>query len=174
MEQKTLKKFPEWKEGIPQILETYAIGEVIPLEELYLLFDSDPTEPDISVDTYQKRRMRFMGDLDRLKNILLLEYKRDLQNIRGQGYRIVPPSEQAEVAEREAHDGIIRLLVKADLRVSNTELALLNADEKRRHMDVQVRLTNLSQMAKTERMKVPHLRDFETIETEVRLPISAE
>jgi len=87
-----------------------------------------------------------------------------LQNVHAQGYRLVPPAEQAEIAEREVHVQIVKVLKKAEERVVNTDLAALNQDEKRRHMDASVRLINLANMAKNERKLVPHYREQDLIE----------
>jgi hypothetical protein len=56
------------------------------------------------------------------------------------------------------------VLKKAEERVVNTDLAALNQDEKRRHMDASVRLINLANMAKNERKLVPHYREQDLIE----------
>lgn len=159
-----LPEFPAWKAQIPDLLKRYQLGELIPSEYFFELFDNNPKEAGINAVEYQKRQLQMMTDMDRLKKIMLVQYKRDLQNVRAQGYRLVPPAEQAEIAEREVHVQIVKVLKNAEERVVNTDLAALNQDEKRRHMDASVRLINLANMAKNERKLVPHYREQDLIE----------
>ena len=80
------------------------------------------------------------------KAVLLKEFNIALQNVRGKGYRIVPPSEQAQYAAEEAARYITKGLLKASDLLDNTRIDSLTDQERRRHTDTSVRMAALSGM----------------------------
>lgn len=81
--------------------------------------------------------------MDSFRKALLEEYKIALQNVRGEGYRIVPPSQQAEFAAREASRYIEKGMNKADALLTHTRRDQLTQDEAKRHTDTEVRIAGL-------------------------------
>lgn len=84
--------------------------------------------------------------IEALKSALLEEYQIALQNVRGKGYRIIPPAEQALFAAQEASRYLAKGLKKADNLLENTRQEVLTTQEKKRHTDTQVRIAALSGM----------------------------
>lgn len=84
--------------------------------------------------------------MESFKSTLLNNYQIALQSVRGRGYRVVPPSEQARYAAQEAARYIGKGLKKADGLLNNTRLDALDTDERKRHTDTQVRIAALSGM----------------------------
>jgi hypothetical protein len=157
MENGTVTTFPSWKTEIDELLEKYKTGDIVPKEELYSLFDCNPEEAGISVPVYQKRNLRFMEELNRLRTILLVEHKQDFQNVRGRGYLLVPPSEQALRAEADLHKVLLKEMRRCSGRVQNTDITQLNHEERRRHTDAAARIATIEMMMRNERKNLPTL-----------------
>jgi len=158
--------YPMWKAKVSEILEVYEIGELVPHQYFYDLFDVYPNEPGITVDAYKSRQIDFMQNLIGFRDCLLIDHKIALVNVRTEGYRMVPPSEQAELAERQLHQHLTKMLDKTIRRVSYTRMEELEDHQKQRHRDVAVRLKRLSLMASQERKQIPKLREQITFESE--------
>lgn len=84
--------------------------------------------------------------IEAFKSALLHGHQIALQNVRGRGYRVVPPAEQARFAAEEAAKYIGKGLRKADSLLANTRFEQLATDERKRHTDTQVRIAALAGM----------------------------
>jgi hypothetical protein len=92
--------------------------------------------------------------LEALKTVLLEGHQIALQNVRGRGYRVIPPHEQARYAAEEASRYMARGLRKATSLLSNTRQDTLTAEERQRHTDTQVRISALAGMVSKGRREV--------------------
>lgn len=84
--------------------------------------------------------------MDALKTTLLLDHQIALQNVKGRGYRLVPPAEQAQYAAEELSRYMGKGLQKAGSLLKNTRINTLDTDERRRHTDTEVRVAALAGM----------------------------
>lgn len=92
--------------------------------------------------------------LDAFRDYLLIERKIALQNVRGEGYRIVPPSEQAQVAAEAAMKLVKRGLEQGDKLMTHTRTAELSTDEQKRHTDAHLRLCGIKDMVRRQKRDV--------------------
>lgn len=97
--------------------------------------------------------------MESLKTVLLEGHQIALQNVRGRGYRIVPPAEQARFAAEEASRLMAKGMKKASRLIENTRIDALDTDERKRHTDTQVRLAALGGMISKGRRDVFKLFD---------------
>lgn len=81
--------------------------------------------------------------MEAFRHVMLTEHQVALQNVRGEGYRVVPPSQQAEFAAREASRYMQKGFRKADALLTHTRRDQLTDDEARRHTDTEVRMASL-------------------------------
>lgn len=84
--------------------------------------------------------------VEQFKSALLQQHQIFVVSVRGQGYRIVPPSDQAFIAIDNAMRGVRREFSKCEDVMKNTRFAELNAEQSRRHTDAQVKVSALSGM----------------------------
>lgn len=105
---------------------------------------------------HQVKQIQFtlLNRLDTFRDHLLIMNKIALENVRGQGYRIVPPNEQAEHAARTALNQVIRGLRTGTKIMLNTRLQGLTSDERTRHLDAETRLAGMVQMVNSQRKSV--------------------
>lgn len=89
-----------WYKFMDEILDRFAIGETIPHEYLKLSFGfrrikySDYDEQEDFLSAVEKQQFSYMTLTKRLQEAMLEEEKYLLVNVKGEGYRILPPSEQ--------------------------------------------------------------------------------
>lgn len=89
-----------------------------------------------------------------LRDYLLTDRKIALQNVKGKGYRIVPPKEQAELASKTAMSKVISGLRTGAKIMSNTRLQKLTVAERTRHTNAELRLSGIEQIINGQRKNV--------------------
>lgn len=103
---------------------------------------------DINEQSLSENPFVLLDRVESLKEALLIDHSIALANVRGEGYRIVPPGEQALYAARTAAHFIEKGLKKADSLLTHTRMDMLNQSERRRHNDASVRVAGLGGMMK--------------------------
>jgi hypothetical protein len=101
---------------------------------------------DINARAIKKNEFILLERMEAFKTALLETHQIALQNVRGKGYRLVPPSEQARYAAEELAHYMKKGFKKADSLLTNTRCDQLSTDERRRHTDTQIRVAALSGM----------------------------
>lgn len=84
--------------------------------------------------------------VEQFKETLLTQHQIYIVNVRGKGYRIVPPSDQAFIAVDAAMQGVRREFSKCQKVMKNTRLRELDADQAKRHTDAQVKVSAITGM----------------------------
>ncbi|QHF02414.1 hypothetical protein N015_08315 [Pseudomonas asturiensis] len=84
--------------------------------------------------------------VEQFKEALLTQYQIYIVSVRGKGYRIVPPSDQAFIAIDTAMRGVRREFSKCKEVMKHTRLGELDADQAKRHTDAQVKVSALTGM----------------------------
>lgn len=84
--------------------------------------------------------------VEQFKEALLTKHQIYVVSVRGQGYRIVPPSDQAFIAVDNAMRGVRRELNKCQEVMKNTRFSELDTDQSKRHTDAQVKVSALTGM----------------------------
>lgn len=120
--------------------------------------------PIRSVQDAERVQWMTLARVEAFKEYLLVERKVALRTARGQGYVVIPPSEQAEFAAREAMGLVQKGLRKGAKIMENTRLDALTDSQKRRHTDAELRLSGLSQMMKRQRRDVFRLFKSQELE----------
>jgi hypothetical protein len=85
-----------------------------------------------------------LSRVEAFKDWLLTERETALQSVRGKGYWVVPPSEQARVAAEEWAKHVSKAMKKADSLLEHTRMESLTTDERRRHTDTQIRMAGVA------------------------------
>jgi len=89
-----------------------------------------------------------LSRVQELRERILVEYKIDLKNIRGQGYMVVAPEEQTRLAIDDTIRGIGLAISKGYNRVVNTDVAKLTDESRKENTDAIARLAGLGSMTK--------------------------
>lgn len=147
------KQAPEWLARAIRLLDEDKRGDGDTLSHDWLKFAlSIPEAKSLAeVDDVQ---WILLTRLDAFRDWLLVERKVALQNVRGQGYRIVPPSEQAQYAAEEAMKLVRKGLQKGDKMMTHCRVQELNNEEKKRHTDAHLRIIGVGEMMKREKRDI--------------------
>lgn len=97
--------------------------------------------------------------VEEFRHYLLTERKIALQNVRGYGYRIVPPNEQAHLGVSIAVHGIRKGLDEANKYLENTRIESLTSDEAKTHTDAQIKISGLRSLMRRQKKDVLALFD---------------
>lgn len=84
--------------------------------------------------------------VEQFKEALLTRHRIYVVSVRGKGYRIVPPSDQAFIAADTAMRGIRREFSKCSQVMEHTRTEELSVEESKRHTDAQIKISALSAM----------------------------
>jgi len=107
-----------------------------------------------SLDAAEEVQWILLQRVEAFKDFLLTERKIALKTIRGKGYWIVPPADQAQVAAEESMRAIRRGLEKGGKIMENTRLDGLDEQERRRHTDASIRLNGISDLMRRQRRNI--------------------
>ncbi len=94
----------------------------------------------------REKQFIFMSRFGAFKDYLLTQRKVALENIRGRGYRIVPPDEQADFAVEVALKHIRKGLHAGSALLTHVRTHLLTNEQQASHVDRQIKLAGLRQM----------------------------
>lgn len=149
---------PGWQSLLREIIQPHKEGDIITHEEIdEALKIKEPTMKDCkesgvsyreALKQYQFQRMAL---LEQLKNDLLICHKVYLDNVFGEGYRIVPSSEQTEVAYRKATRNIHQEFEDGILVMDNVKQVALNADAKAKASDLKAKFAFLQSLFENNR-----------------------
>lgn len=90
-----------------------------------------------SVEDFKKAQFAWMAAFGALEKRLLTKHDIALANVRGEGYRVVTPQEQAKWAATEGLDEVTKALSKMSARINHTNLAALDHSQRIEHNKVQ-------------------------------------
>lgn len=128
------------------IREKYNYGEVVPTDYIMeLLGDPKPKDNDTAkaFEQWQLRRMTHIGNIGM---ILLEQYKVCLSNVRGVGYMLVEPQNQADYALNRTTSKMSDALSDGSKIVANININLLSDIERNHKQAVENQLTILNSM----------------------------
>ena len=132
-----------WLEFAVQEYDTTAYKDGDLLSKQWLLF---ALQIPAKMDSTEDMMFLFLNRFEAFREYMLIQRKIALENVRGRGYRVVPPGEQARLAADEALKLIRRGLNKGNKILANTRVHMLTNDEASRHTDAQIKLAGLQQM----------------------------
>jgi len=147
------KEMPDWLSRAVAIYDSdkRSYGDV--LSHDWIRYALDIPVPK-SVEDYEQSQWTLLMRVEAFKDYLLIDRHIAIQNVRGNGYRIVPPSEQARMAAEEAMRLVKRGLDKGSKIIKNTRLAELDTAQRRQHTDAEIRLSGIGDLMKRQRRDI--------------------
>ena len=136
--------------GIVDRVRSMEYGQTIPTAALYLaagMSEVPSRSPGENDKRYAKRcdkhRLLFASMLDKARRELLKNHKRDMRSSKPGEYELVRPSEQADLAQRDALREARRALTSGALRAQHVNTQMLSDAERKRASDIEAHLDAL-------------------------------
>lgn len=131
--------------------EEFKDGDVVSHEWLKTYLEIPDPE---SLDQVQRIQFLLLSRVEEFKKSLLEDHKIALESVRGIGYRIVPPNEQAAFAVTEAAKQIQKGIERGLSVLCHARLNEMDAESHKRHIDAQTRMSGLKLIVSQERRDV--------------------
>ena len=110
------------------LARSFNYGDLVPHEWFEEAFNLKPPAYG-SKKQFNAYQWEFMNLFEGVKSHLLETHKMYLSNVKGRGYLLVMPNQQAEVAVTKMRSAISKELGKAKQAITNINIALLSNDE---------------------------------------------
>ena len=107
-----------------------------------------------TVEDFERIQWVLLARVEAFKDWMLINRSIALQSVRGKGYYVVPPNDQARFAAEEAMKHVKKGLQQADKVLTYARLADMDDDARKRHTDTHVRLSGIGQLMKRQRKDV--------------------
>lgn len=119
-----------YKKAAKTIRDEFDYGDVVPLDYLMALVnDPKPKEGDTAKD-FERWSLRRMTHVGSVGMILLEEYKICLSNVRGVGYELIKPKNQADYALNRTMARIADEINNGQKIVTNINITVLSEPER--------------------------------------------
>jgi hypothetical protein len=144
---------PIWLERAIDLFDTdkHKDGDILSHDWLKYALDI-PTAK--TVEDFERIQWVLLSRVEAFKDWMLVNRSTALQSVRGKGYYVVPPNEQARFAAEEAMKHVKKGLQQADKVLTYARLADMDDDSRKRHTDTHVRLSGIGQLMKRQRKDV--------------------
>lgn len=145
-----VQQYPAWREALRSFAaQKFKPGDVLTFDWLYAAFLIKRPAKDTPLSEAQSAELQFLSQFKSFEDALLTEQQIALANVRGVGYRVVPPAEQTGWAEREGIIEIKRAIRKLGDRLTNVDLVALDGDQRKQNADALARLGMMGGMLRT-------------------------
>ncbi len=144
-----LKLHPVWRQAVREFLEAdFEPGFVVQHQWLEAHFGMDPLEDEtsITVAQFRDRQFEWLRNLEAFKTELLEQHQICLVSVHGEGYRVVPPSEQTGTAQEKFEREVKRSYKQAASRMKNVRVAELTDSQRKDNVDAIAKLSMLRGM----------------------------
>lgn len=145
------------REGTKQVAqyvtECFKDGDIVSHDELRLLIGlEEPTYDDLDqipiarrVEIIKEKTKRYqfayLQEVEDLKDCLLKDHKILLKNVRGEGYRLMPPHEQTHEAMSTLKKEVSVSIRRANDVLTNVRIEVLDLESRQEHLDAQAKLS---------------------------------
>lgn len=142
-----------WFDLVNEIATKFGEGELIPHEWLFdkfglkqLRFENFPNQDEF-LEAVKSQQFTYMTSVDRLRCELLNEMQICIRNVRGDGYEIIPASDQTQYG----YDGFIKDMKKAmrSARAIMNNVASVDAEQQAKDNDLRAKFAHIEQMIKS-------------------------
>ncbi len=138
---------PDWMTPAEWTASNAAYGDLLTHEWLQGQFCLEKPETGTQED-FDRFGFDYMQAVSSMSQYLLEEHQLALQNVRGKGYRVVPPSEQIDVAKRQARSDLHRAVRRYSQHIQHIRYDELSRDQQKQRDDEAAKLSQLRQMMK--------------------------
>ncbi len=126
-----------------QVDKTYGYDSFVSHETLYELFGLAKPDENTLWGVAIDAQFKYLAATEKLKKALLENHKKLLANVRGDGYRVVEPSEQTNHAEKCGYRKVTKDLTEMQKSLMHIDHKKLSITESTKNHDALVRAGNM-------------------------------
>ncbi len=160
-----LNRHPLWKQAVDDAVREFNYGDMIPFSWLYNAFNMHPLERGTAKE-FQKAQFAFLGAIENFKLTMLEEHNMYLHSMRGEGYVIVNPVHQSDLAWDGMKKKMYKAFSQATMRLTCIDITMLDSSEKTNNSN---KLNTLAALRLMSRRKVNGADDLQ-INGETQVP----
>ena len=138
---------PPYRQAVEDCVHQFHFGDLIEHEWLRQAFEIDFPEKGTRAQ-FEAMQFAFLEAMDGFRQYLLEHYRMALQNVRGRGYRIVPPHEQTAYAMSELRRQVASDYRKAVMTLSYVQTELLNEAQRQENIEARGKLAAVQAFTK--------------------------
>lgn len=127
--------------------ELFKYGDIIPHAWILSAFRLEAPEQGTR-EQFAKFQFELLGYTEGLKDILLAEHKMYLKSVRGEGYMVIKPAEQTDVAMDTLRSSMQTNIRKAMNALANINEGLLTMDQLKHRDETTGKIAALSAFSK--------------------------
>lgn len=167
--------FPAYKQAASEAATEFTYGDLIPLEWIDAHSGIEFPEGKQLITVYNKIALKKLSFLGQFIEEMLEEYKMRLKNVRGEGYRIVNPHDQADDAQEQFAKRLEKEADKAVNIISNTRHDMLDAEGRKKSVDTLVRIQSVAMTGKRylSGMEQPEKKQVGTVKAMLNKKVAA-
>lgn len=144
--------YPAWRQALIRFKETgFTYGDLIPHSWFYEALNIEIPDDQMPAGKYQKLKLQWLSQFKPFQSALLEQRQMDLVSEPGLGYVIMPPSEQGKRAYSDGLGEIKKAIRRMTDRMVNTNLALVDHEQRKEHADMLARAGMLRGMLRQAR-----------------------
>lgn len=143
---------PRWRQAVIDFFAAgFKPGDVISHDWLEEHFGLDPIEDGqaLTIQAHRERQFKWLQAMEAFKTELLERYRVCLVSVFGEGYRVVPPGQQTELATEKFEAEAKRAYRKAAMRLKYVKVEELTEAQRRENVDAIARLSMIQGMQRT-------------------------
>lgn len=141
-----LSRDPIWVEAAIQASREFDYGDVIPHDWLLDSLNIEQLDSG-TADQFRKHSFDLLQKVEGFKRVMLEEHQMYLTNVRGEGYRIVNPPQQTEIAMKSLQRDLQKSIKTAVSALTNINTNLLGLDDFKNNAEAKAKIAWLSQQS---------------------------
>lgn len=140
-----MRDAPDWMGVAEHVAQSCSYGDMLTHE--WIVDQLGIQKPEYgSQEDFDAFNFAYMQSISSLSKYLLEEHQLAVQNVRGKGYRVVPPDEQVDAAKKHVHQEMHRAIRRYASHLTNIRYDELSSESQRRRDDEAAKLTQMKQM----------------------------
>lgn len=125
--------FPLFKQVAEEVAEEFKPGDVVSHKWLNERLELEQPKGKVSFSVWDTYKFKRCQAIEGLKDILLKDHRIFIDNIKGEGYLVVPAGDQAQTTYRKARKDFGKTVRQAEERLLYTQMEELTMKEKQEH-----------------------------------------
>ena len=141
--------YPAYKQASKEADLAFTYGDIIPMEWITGRSGIDIPHEKATMNEWRDIQLKTMSHVEGFKEDMLVLYKKSLKNVRGEGYLIIKPENQAGESLQGLANNLKKAFRRAGANIANVNHDLLNDEQRQRNNDAAAQVARIAAMSKS-------------------------